>query len=250
MKSFFGGGGRVFFFVSFPFSRRRKKNKTSHFLFHSLEYRPYYVRIYKQEAQDGHDGTWVAHPALVPVARAVFDAEMGPQANQILSRPRSDVNVTERDLLTVPQGPRTEATLRHNCVVGVLYLEAWLRGLGCVPLFALMEDAATAEICRTQVWQWIRHGAVLEAGEGDSGRGGFGALTAARFDRVLDEEMEKVRAEKGDVAWRSGKFDEAVELFRRFSTSRELADFLTLEAYQRLVAEEGGGEGGGAHARM
>lgn len=194
---------------------------------------------------------------MVPVARAVFDAEM-PQANQINSKPRLDVQVTEKDLLTVPEGPRTEATLRHNCVVGVLYLEAWLRGLGCVPLFALMEDAATAEICRTQVWQWIRHGAVLDSGEGDGGRGGFGALTAARFDSVLDEEMQKLRAERGDAAWRAGKFDEAVELFRRFSTSRELADFLTLAAYDKLVAEEsgaGGGGGGagagaGGHARM
>lgn len=170
-----------------------------------------------------------------------------PSANQISSKPRLDVNVTERDLLTVPEGPRTEATLRHNCVVGVLYLEAWLRGLGCVPLFALMEDAATAEICRTQVWQWIRHSAVLESGEGDGGRGGFGALTAARFDSILDQEMEKVRAEKGDEAWRGGKFDEAVELFRRFSTSRELVDFLTIEAYQRLVVEE---RGSGGRSRM
>jgi malate synthase len=204
------------------------------------------LTLFAQEAQDGHDGTWVAHPALVPVARAVFDAQM-PSANQISSKPRLDVNVTERDLLTVPEGPRTEATLRHNCVVGVLYLEAWLRGLGCVPLFALMEDAATAEICRTQVWQWIRHSAVLESGEGDGGRGGFGALTAARFDSILDQEMEKVRAEKGDEAWRGGKFDEAVELFRRFSTSRELVDFLTIEAYQRLVVEE---QGSGGRSRM
>ena len=183
-----------------------------------------------------------------------------PQANQIASKPRLDVQVTEKDLLTVPEGPRTEATLRHNCFVGVLYLEAWLRGLGCVPLFALMEDAATAEICRTQVWQWIRHGAVLESGEGDGGRGGFGALTAARFDSVLDQEMERLRAERGDAAWRAGKFDEAVELFRRFSTSRELAEFLTLAAYDKLVAEEsgggvvvvggGGGAGVGGHARM
>ena len=235
----------------FLFSRSRERKKLrgkTHPFFRSPSRPPQsppLSRIYQQEAQDGHDGTWVAHPALVPVARAVFDAEM-KEANQILSRPRLDVSVTERDLLTVPEGPRTEATLRHNCVVGVLYLEAWLRGLGCVPLFALMEDAATAEICRTQVWQWIRHGAVLESGEGDGGRGGFGALTRARFDAVLDEEMSKVRAERGEAAWRGGKFDEAVDLFRRFSTSRELADFLTLAAYERLVAEE---EGGG-RARM
>ena len=175
----------------------------------------------------------MAHPALVPVAKAIFDALM-PAPNQIAAKPRLDVAVTEADLLAVPTGHRTEATLRHNCVVGVLYIEAWLRGHGCVPLFNLMEDAATAEICRTQVWQWIRHGAVLEGGDG-------APLTAAKFGRVLDEEMGKVKQSVGAAAWSAGQYDEAVSLFRTFSTSPRLADFLTLPAYERLAAADGGG---------
>jgi len=186
-----------------------------------------------REAEAGHDGTWVAHPALVPVAKRVFDRIM-PGANQIRAKPRTDVAVTAADLLAVPVGPRTLATLRHNCAVGVLYIEAWLRGAGCVPLFGLMEDAATAEICRTQVWQWIRHGAVLEGGDGQP-------LTVARFNAVLDEEVGKLKAEKGGAAWRAGKFDAAVALFRASSTSRQLADFLTLPAYEQLAAADGGG---------
>src|SRR5207249_1214982 len=114
------------------------------------------------EAKDGHDGTWVAHPGLVPLAREVFDAVLrGP--NQIDEKRRAVVVVAE-DLLRLPQGARTEEGLRHNVRVGVQYLEAWLRGSGCVPLYHLMEDAATAEISRTQVWQGLRHGARLAAG--------------------------------------------------------------------------------------
>ena len=113
--------------------------------------------------------------------------------------------MSESDLLAVPVGPKTAPTLRHNVVVGVLYIEAWLRGHGCVPLFGLMEDAATAEICRTQVWQWIRHGAVLE--------GASGPLTVAGFNAVLDEEMKKLRAQVGDAAWSAGEYVAAVDLF-------------------------------------
>ena len=108
-----------------------------------------------REVADGHDGTWVAHPGQVPVAMQVFDQHM-PTANQ-LHRRRDDVQVTAADLLQVPDGPITEAGLRININVGLLYLESWLRGNGCVPIHNLMEDAATAEICRTQIWQWIRH---------------------------------------------------------------------------------------------
>lgn len=185
-----------------------------------------------REAEDGHDGTWVAHPALVGPAKAVFDQLM-PSPNQIASKPRLDVAVSESDLLAVPVGPKTAPTLRHNVVVGVLYIEAWLRGHGCVPLFGLMEDAATAEICRTQVWQWIRHGAVLE--------GASGPLTVAGFNAVLDEEMKKLRAQVGDAAWSAGEYVAAVDLFRTFSTSPRLADFLTVPAYERLAAADGGG---------
>jgi malate synthase len=177
----------------------------------------------RREVGDGHDGTWVAHPGLVPIAREIFAAGMsGP--NQ-LHRLREDVRVTSADLLQVPTGTRTEAGLRHNVRVGVQYLEAWLRGLGCVPLYHLMEDAATAEISRTQVWQWIRHGAAL-----DDGR----TITRALLNRVLEEELKVVAREVGTERFRSGRFGEAAELFVQVGASEALAEFLTLVAYERL----------------
>eukprot|EP00884_Botryococcus_braunii_P015576 jgi/Botrbrau1/2701/Bobra.0203s0044.2 len=181
----------------------------------------------EREVRDGHDGTWVAHPALVPIAREIFDRYM-PNANQI-NVLRPDVNVSEKDLLTVPDGPRTEATLRNNCVVGVMYLEAWLGGLGCVPIHNLMEDAATAEICRTQVWQWLRHGATLDTGR---------PITKPDFDRVLSEEMGKLKQQVGDARWSRGQYTAAIQLFREFSTSPKLADFLTVPAYDILVRSD------------
>src|SRR5262245_39783402 len=139
-----------------------------------------------REVKDGHDGTWVAHPALVPIAREVFDAHM-PGPNQ-LDKKREDVSVSPADLLRVPTGTRTEAGLRHTGGVGIAYLEAWLRGSGCVPLHHLMEDAATAEISRGQVWQWLRHGATLDGGP---------PLDRERFRAVVREETEKLsRAQK------------------------------------------------------
>jgi malate synthase len=177
----------------------------------------------RREATDGHDGTWVAHPGLVPVAREMFEAHMkGP--NQ-LDRLREDVQVGAADLLRVPAGSRTEEGLRLNIRVGVQYLEAWLGGNGCVPLYHLMEDAATAEISRSQVWQWIRHGASLEDGRG---------VTPERFARVADEEMERVEREIGSERYRSGRFPEARALFQRLSTARTLEEFLTLPAYEIL----------------
>jgi len=122
----------------------------------------------EREATDGHDGTWVAHPALVAVAKEIFDRVM-PASNQIHRR-RQDVAVTAADLLKVPEGSRTEAGLRQNIVIGVVYVEAWLRGIGCVPLNHLMEDAATAEISRAQIWQQLHHGAKLEDGPGSTAR--------------------------------------------------------------------------------
>jgi malate synthase len=178
-----------------------------------------------REAKDGHDGTWVAHPGLVPIAREIFDAQM-PGPNQLEVK-RLDVNVTAEDLLTVPTGTRTEAGLRHNLRVGVQYLEAWLRGSGCVPLYNLMEDAATAEISRTQVWQWIHHGARL-----DDGR----PVTADLFRRALAEEMEGLRAALGPDRFAQGRFAEAVTLFERLSTAETCAEFLTLPAYDALTA--------------
>jgi malate synthase len=178
-----------------------------------------------REVKDGHDGTWVAHPGLVPVAREIFDAHM-PGPNQI-ERRREDVHVTAADLLRVPEGTRTEAGLRHNVRVGVQYLEAWLRGSGCVPLYNLMEDAATAEISRTQVWQWIRHGAAL-----DDGR----PVTAELFRRALAVEMSALRASLGEARFEGGRFADAVAIFDRLSTAPECAEFLTLPAYEVLTS--------------
>ncbi len=177
----------------------------------------------EREVKDGHDGTWVAHPGLVGLAREIFDATMkGP--NQI-ERLREDVNVTAKDLLAVPEGTRTEAGLRHNVRVGVQYLEAWLRGQGCVPLYNLMEDAATAEISRAQVWQWLRHGAAIDGGV---------KLTKARFLEVVADEMRRVREEVGEARFTGGKFPEAQKLFELLSTAETFTEFLTLPAYEQL----------------
>ncbi len=176
-----------------------------------------------REATDGHDGTWVAHPGLVPVAREVFEAILaGP--NQ-LDRSRDDVCVTAADLLRVPRGTRTDEGLRLNARVGIQYLEAWLRGNGCVPLYNLMEDAATAEISRAQVWQWIRHRVVLEDG---------GAVDADRVRSVVEDEMRRIETEIGAERFRSGRFDEARDLFLGLSTAETLEEFLTIPAYDRI----------------
>jgi malate synthase len=175
-----------------------------------------------REVKAGHDGTWVAHPGLVPVAKDIFDAHMkGP--NQ-LGVKREDVRITREDLLRVPEGTRTDAGLRHNVRVGIQYIEAWLRGNGCVPLYHLMEDAATAEISRAQVWQWLHHKAVVD-GE---------PLTRDRFARVVEEEMQRIRREVGDARFTGGRFPEARDLFVRMSTTPDFEEFLTLPAYDLL----------------
>src|SRR5207245_10294647 len=133
------------------------------------------------EVRAGHDGTWVSHPALVPIAKEIFDRQM-PQPNQI-NRKRDEVRVIAADLLRVPEGPITEQGLRQNINVGIQYLEAWLGGLGCVPLFNLMEDAATAEISRTQLWQWIHHGARL-----DDSR----PITLELYPELRDQELQSI----------------------------------------------------------
>src|SRR5262245_34821902 len=178
----------------------------------------------EREASDGHDGTWVAHPGLVPVALDVFDAAMpGPHQRDRL---RDDVRVTAADLLTVPTGAITEAGLRLNVNVGLRYLESWLRGGGCVPIFNLMEDAATCEISRAQVWQWIRH----PRGVLDDGR----KVTVELFRSLMDEELDKIRADIGTAAFNQGKFALARKIFDQVTTSPKLVEFLTFPAYEQL----------------
>ncbi|MBA4789860.1 MAG: malate synthase A [Rhizobiales bacterium] len=178
----------------------------------------------EREAGDGCDGTWVAHPDLVPVAMEVFNRLMpGPNQRDKL---RSDVSVSRDDLLVVHQGGRTEAGLRENIRVGVQYIEAWLRGRGAVPLYNLMEDAATAEISRAQIWQWIHLGAKLEDGR---------VVTAELFSALLDDEMAKLRETLGPTVFGSGRFPEAIKLFSDMTLAKDFEEFLTLPAY-RLVA--------------
>jgi malate synthase len=179
-----------------------------------------------REATDGHDGTWVAHPGLVEVARAIFDEHM-PQANQ-LGRYRDDVQVTAADLLAVPEGTITEAGLRNNIRVGIQYIEAWLDGLGCVPLYNLMEDAATAEICRSQVWQWLKHKADL-----DDGR----PIDEALVDDLIEDEMAKLKKALGAKRFAGSRFEDAIALFRRVATPPEFVEFLTLPAYAKVAMD-------------
>ncbi|MEM8853282.1 MAG: malate synthase A [Pseudomonadota bacterium] len=177
----------------------------------------------EREARDGHDGTWVAHPDLVPVAMEVFDRIM-PEANQV-DKKRDDVVIGQTDLLEVHEGERTEVGLRDCIRVGVQYIEAWLQGRGAVPLYNLMEDAATAEISRSQLWQWLTYGAHLSDGR---------TADVALFDRCLEEEMARVREEVGEETFKNGRYDEAVELFRSLTTAKTLSPFLTLPAYKML----------------
>jgi malate synthase len=176
-----------------------------------------------REARAGHDGTWIAHPGLATIARDAFDAVMkGPNQLSVL---RDEVTVRADDLLQVPQGAITEAGLRHCIRVGVQYIEAWLRGSGCVPLYNLMEDAATAEICRAQLWQCLRHGAHTSDGA---------RITAERFDRLLSEEIDRIHHEVGPVRLLNGVFPTATRLFEQMIKQEEFDEFLTLPAYDLL----------------
>jgi malate synthase len=175
-----------------------------------------------REVRAGHDGTWVAHPGLVPIAKQIFDEHM-KTPNQIFVK-RDDVHVTAADLLKVPQGEITEKGLRLNIDVGIQYLESWLRGSGCVPIYNLMEDAATAEISRTQVWQWLHFGAKLSDGQTVSLE-----LVSATIVSVLDQ----LRAQLGS-RYEASKFPLAAQLFEQMMVSDELGDFLTLAAYKYL----------------
>ncbi len=183
----------------------------------------------RREATDGHDGTWVAHPGLVQVAREEFDKVLGTKPNQI-ERQREDIRVTEAQLLEVPQGTITEEGLRTNIRVGIQYLESWLGGLGCVPLYNLMEDAATAEISRTQVWQWVHNPrGILEDGR---------KVTLELVRKFIDQELGRIRFERGGERFEEGHFEEATELFHTLIADEHLAEFLTLKAYDRLLELE------------
>lgn len=182
------------------------------------------VRTDKQrEAMDGHDGTWVAHPGLVETAKREFDAVM-KTPNQI-HQLRSDVQVAAKDLLEPPIGTITEDGLRLNIRVGVQYMESWLRGQGCVPLYNLMEDAATAEISRTQNWQWLHNEVELENGQ---------KVTLPLFRQVFAEEIRRIESEVGTQRFTAGKFALAAKLFQEIIEKRELDEFLTLGAYSYL----------------
>jgi len=176
-----------------------------------------------REARAGHDGTWIAHPGLAELARTAFDEVMsGPNQLGVL---RADVQVTAHDLLTVPDGQITEDGLRGCIRVGVQYLEAWLRGNGCVPLYHLMEDAATAEICRAQLWQWLRHGARTSDGQ---------LVTVERFDRLLSAELDRIHEEVGAARLTHGVFPTAARLFEQMTKRETFDEFLTLPAYELL----------------
>jgi malate synthase len=181
-----------------------------------------------REATDGCDGTWVAHPGLVELAKAVFDQHM-PGPNQV-HRKRDDVEVTARELLDFqPQQPITEAGLRNNISVGIQYIGAWLAGNGCVPVYHLMEDAATAEISRSQVWQWIRSPrGVLEDGR---------KVSAELVRALLPEELARIRELLGEEAWSAGRYEEAARLFEALATDDEYVEFLTLPGYDRLTRD-------------
>jgi len=178
----------------------------------------------EREAGDGNDGTWVAHPGLVPVAKEVFDRMM-PGANQI-DRKLEDFHATAADLLQVPTGEITEAGLRQNIAVGLGYMEAWFRGTGCVPLFNLMEDAATAEISRTQLWQWFHHGCHLKDGR---------KVDEALCDRMIQEELD--RANTLNDPSRHVAYEKAARLARELIRSKTFVSFLTIPAYQQIVSE-------------
>jgi malate synthase len=176
-----------------------------------------------REVKAGHDGTWVAHPGLVAVAREIFDQHM-KTPNQIHVK-REDVQVTAADLLKVPEGQITDQGLRMNVDVGIQYLESWLRGSGCVPIYNLMEDAATAEISRTQVWQWMHHGAILSNGQ---------KISAPMIRATIKTQLAQIRSNIGDEGYDKSKFPQAAQLFEHMMVNGECKDFLTLEAYRYL----------------
>jgi malate synthase len=182
-----------------------------------------------REANDGCDGTWVAHPDLVPLATRIFDEVLGDRPNQI-DRQRPDVEVAAVDLLDfdVPGGTITEGGVLQNFDVAIQYLASWLRGTGAAGIYNLMEDAATAEISRSQIWQWIRSGAVTVEGH---------EITPAYVRKIADEETDRLRTELGHEVYDGGRFEEARALFERVALADEFPDFLTLPAYDILESQ-------------
>jgi len=178
------------------------------------------------EANNGHDGTWVAHPGLADTAMEVFNRILGDNKNQLHVTREDDAPVTAAQLLEPCEGERTEEGMRANIRVAVQYIEAWISGNGCVPIYGLMEDAATAEISRTSIWQWIHHQKTLSNGK---------PVTKALFRQMLSEEMLNIQEELGEHRFSSGRFDAAARLMEQITTSDELIDFLTLPGYRLLA---------------
>ena len=175
----------------------------------------------EREATYGHDGTWVAHPGLIPVAMEVFNRLM-PQKNQ-RDKLREDVKVTQKDLLQMHQGTISEAGVRNNVNVSIQYMANWLHGNGCVPIFNMMEDAATAEISRSQLWQWVHHAAKTDAGQ---------AINEAFIRTIADEEVAKIHASEGNKL----PYDRAKDIVLKLVIDKNYVEFLTLPAYEALAA--------------
>ena len=180
----------------------------------------------EREVKAGHDGTWVAHPGLVPLAKEIFARIDGPHQ---ISNLRDDVEVTAGDLLAIPAGEVSEKGVRTNVSVGIQYLKAWLDGKGSVPLYNLMEDAATAEICRAQLWQWVRHSARMKDGR---------RVTPELFDGIAKQELEKIRTQLGEEKYTEDQFGPALEKFEGLVLAKEFQEFLTIPAYEQLLLLE------------
>jgi malate synthase len=177
----------------------------------------------EREVKNGHDGTWVAHPGLVPLAKKIFD-ELMPTPNQI-DKKFEDYQISERDLLEIQKGTITEKGVRKNINVGILYIESWLMGVGAAALYNLMEDAATAEISRTQIWQWLKNKAQLEDGR---------TLTRDLVLSWQEEELVKIKNYVGEERFKYGKFRLATELFDELIFNEDFEEFLTFKAYEYL----------------
>ena len=175
-----------------------------------------------REVKAGHDGTWVAHPGLVSIAKEIFDSNINT-SNQI--QKQLNINITPKDLITIPEGKITEAGLRKNINVGLLYIESWLRGIGCVPIYNLMEDAATAEICRTQVWQWIHHKVKMSNGD---------TIDEKSVTKYINKETEKIKTEFAKTTLSIEKLNLAAQLFKDMVTNNNFIEFLTLKAYNYI----------------
>lgn len=178
------------------------------------------------EAKNGHDGTWIAHPGLADTVLEVFDKALGSRTHQLDVKREEDEEITAQQLLEPCPGERTEEGMRANIRVAIQYIEAWISGNGCVPIYGLMEDAATAEISRTSIWQWIHHGKTLSDGQ---------LVTKPLFRRMLNEEMLVIQQELGEQRFSDGRFTQAAALMEKITTQDELIDFLTLPGYQLLA---------------